>query len=600
MSLLRRSEQASWLDFIADSNDELERFITILSTHVPRTNLRRKSDTSLEIPMGDVEFAISRGWRPVSINIDSVLRSSLIARKNDRERILENEDPLDESEIFSSLEGISLHRTPTDFQMKNIRQMARYKLAATFSVPGSGKTSEAILYWLAKKRPNERLLVVLPKVASTSWREELHAWLGWDESEIHLMARPADYIYQNLIENKEKCVFIVNYQKMLIATEPIARFMAETETDGWSMILDESHNIKNYRGSTSIAARQLGSYVDGMKMILTGTPAPQGPEDLRAQAEFLQGIQMDEESSRELIQSIFVRTSKDDLELKPATIQIHEREHKPEHAAIYNGLFDEARQALLRLQEGDYSIGNQARAAQPHMMTLRKAATDPSVLDRSAEDVRPWKYDFILEAAYRARENSTKLIIWSNFRHNLLALCSLLGEFSPAIVYGAIPSDRFQSRDIGPTAGTREWQFDRFKNNDSCSVLIANPAACGESISLHHWCNEAIYLDRSYNAAHYLQSMDRIHRFGMHPDTGKMTCRDNPVTYHVLNTVGTIDQRIHERLEEKIQRQRDILESGDFSQPLEEPGTDIPDDPDVSDSTGGSSHNDILDFLAGL
>ena len=43
----------------------------------------------------------------------------------------------------------------------------------------------------------------------------------------------------------------MNYQKMLAATEPISRFLAETESDGWSMILDESHNIKNYRGSTS-------------------------------------------------------------------------------------------------------------------------------------------------------------------------------------------------------------------------------------------------------------------------------------------------------------------------------------------------------------
>ena len=600
MALLSRSARPSWLSLTAESDDELERFITSISGIVTRTNLRRLSPVSLEIPMGDVEFAISRGWRPVSIDIDDALRQLLISRKGERERVMENEDPLQESEISESLEEVSLHREPTDFQMSNVRRMARYKLAASFSVPGAGKTSEAILYWLSQKAPEERLLVVLPKVASIAWKEELYEWLRWGPSEIHVMSRPSDFLYEDLLQNRGKRVFLVNYQKMLAATEPISRFLAETESDGWSMILDESHNIKNYRGSTSISARQLGSYVNGMKLILTGTPAPQGPEDLRAQAEFLQGIQVSEESSRELIESIFVRTSKEDLGLIRPEILIHEEEHKPEHSEIYQGLFAEARQALSGLRDADSSPAIRARAARPHMMTLRKAATDPSIIDNSAAEVQSWKYDFIIDAANRSRENSTKLIIWSSFRFNLLKLTSLLGEFSPAIVYGAIPSDNNQSGEGGPMVGTREWMFDRFKNQDSCSILIANPAACGESISLHHWCNEAIYLDRSFNAAHFLQSMDRIHRFGKNPETGEMTCRAHPVTYHLLNTVDTIDQRIHNRLEQKIQRQRELLESGNFSEPLVEEGTIIPDDPDMADPTSGTSHDDILDFLADL
>ena len=81
MALLSRSQQPSWLKFTAESNDELERFISRISASVPRTNLRRLSELSLDIPMGDVEFAISRGWRPASINIDPVLKDLLISRK---------------------------------------------------------------------------------------------------------------------------------------------------------------------------------------------------------------------------------------------------------------------------------------------------------------------------------------------------------------------------------------------------------------------------------------------------------------------------------------------------------------------------------------
>ena len=45
-------------------------------------------------------------------------------------------------------------------------------------------------------------------------------------------------------------------------------------------------------------------------------------------------------------------------------------------------------------------------------------------------------------------------------------------------------------------------------------ILVANPAACAESISLHKSCSDAVYYDMSYNCAQYLQSLDRIHRVG--------------------------------------------------------------------------------------
>ena len=43
-------------------------------------------------------------------------------------------------------------------------------------------------------------------------------------------------------------------------------------------------------------------------------------------------------------------------------------------------------------------------------------------------------------------------------------------------------------------------------------ALIALPQACSESISLHKACQNAIYYDLNYNAAEFLQSLDRIHR----------------------------------------------------------------------------------------
>ena len=56
-------------------------------------------------------------------------------------------------------------------------------------------------------------------------------------------------------------------------------------------------------------------------------------------------------------------------------------------------------------------------------------------------------------------------------------------------------------------------------------------------------CSNAIYLERNYNGAQFMQSMDRIHRLGMKQDT--------KVVYHCIIGKRTIDEKIDERLWEK-------------------------------------------------
>ena len=81
--------------------------------------------------------------------------------------------------------------------------------------------------------------------------------------------------------------------------------------------------------------------------------------------------------------------------------------------------------------------------------------------------------------------------------------------------------------------------------------MISNPQTLGEGISLHKVCHDAIYMDRSYNAGHYLQSLDRIHRLGLPVD--------QETSIHILSTKETIDQRVGIRLEQKIERLSDAL-----------------------------------------
>ena len=82
-------------------------------------------------------------------------------------------------------------------------------------------------------------------------------------------------------------------------------------------------------------------------------------------------------------------------------------------------------------------------------------------------------------------------------------------------------------------------------------ALVANPAACSEGISLHKVCQNAIYLDRSFNAAHYLQSEDRIHRLGLP--------KDAKPTVEFVECENSIDQIVRERLAFKIKSMANAL-----------------------------------------
>lgn len=82
--------------------------------------------------------------------------------------------------------------------------------------------------------------------------------------------------------------------------------------------------------------------------------------------------------------------------------------------------------------------------------------------------------------------------------------------------------------------------------------MVANPAAAAEGISLHRVCHHAIYVDRTFNAAHYLQSIDRIHRLGLPSGT--------ETTVEILTAAGTIDEEVQQSLARKTLTMAAVLD----------------------------------------
>lgn len=88
----------------------------------------------------------------------------------------------------------------------------------------------------------------------------------------------------------------------------------------------------------------------------------------------------------------------------------------------------------------------------------------------------------------------------------------------------------------------------RFQDDDTTMVFVGNPAAAGAGLTLHR-SRVAVYESLGTQAAHFLQSLDRIHRRG----------QTREVEYVTLLCRGTLEEAEYVRLLDKADRQADLL-----------------------------------------
>ncbi|MBN8651422.1 MAG: SWF/SNF helicase family protein [Cytophagales bacterium] len=190
-------------------------------------------------------------------------------------------------------------------------------------------------------------------------------------------------------------------------------------------------------------------------------------------------------------------------------------------------------------------------------MRLLQVVSNPSLLLRSVSDFPDALREAIeygpsnklqytaLKARQLAKEGK-KVLIWSGFVENVESLTQMLSDLGARCIHGGVEAGSEEEED------TRERIVKDFHDDPNMFVLVANPAACSEGISLHTVCHHAIYLDRNYNAAQFLQSMDRIHRLGL--PKGTVT------TIEIVHTPNSIDDLVDLRLTDKVRRMSEVLE----------------------------------------
>lgn len=493
------------------------------------------------------EFQVSENLKKLYVDIP------------DYEDSLLKKQPLSTEEVQSKLNSLGFKRKLKDTQLKNVAEICNLTGSANFSVPGAGKTTESLaLFLLNKLNDNHKCLVISPINAFEAWEEEVPACLG-DNNKSIILSGHENNIKKQL--NNSATFYVINYEKLRSNKEIVKAIATKITSPGetFSIICDESHRMKGAQTSKTLS---MLAPLSKHKIILSGTPCPQSYDDLISQFRFLYPKEesTDSDEIAEKFKSIFVRTTKSELiSLLPKKI---EEKIEINYSGTLRDVWDEITKPIKN-RKFNLSIRTDLRdfnkiviklirfCANPQLVLNEVYKIDQSLGDALADEGIGPKLNTLINDAVTLIKQGEKVVIWSSFPKNIDIIEKELGLYNanPVKIHGGIkkgdPMNGYQEY------GTRRHAIHEFKNNPECMALIANPAAAGEGLSLHQVCRYALYNDRSYNVAHYLQSQDRIHRIG--GDISK------DVFIKVYSLKGMIDERISARLNKKTRSMSDFL-----------------------------------------
>lgn len=499
-----------------------------------------------------------------------------------------------------------------DHQLKAAYHLYLVGNGANFSVPGSGKTAVILAVYekLRLEGKVNTLYVIGPPACFGPWRTEYKLTLG-RTPDCRLLAggdaeqRKSEY-YSPMSEKGE--LYLTTFQTLLNDEKDVVSFLNQRGNKTF-LVIDEAHYIKQIGGNWSGASLRISEKAE-YRCVLTGTPMPKSYTDMFNLFDFLwpQNSPLDSSTKirvklhedrneadavkgilKQNVGSLFYRVRKCDLGLIPPSFHSPylfpmNRYERQIYHAIESKIVEYSKQDYLinielvqRLRRGRMIRLRQCVSYARLLLTALEGYQENLVDDRYelARIIRdyerleiPAKLEHLIQLVGDLHQNRQKVVVWSHFVGTLHLITRHLtaAGFRCKHIDGGTP---IEQRSVDEEE-TRELIRLEFVDPDSgLDILVANPAACGESISLHKTCYHAIYYDLSYNCAQYLQSLDRIHRVG--------GSELNLASYHFLQYANTIDQDIKANLENKAARMEALVdeEYSVYSLDMSEPDEDV-------------------------
>lgn len=444
---------------------------------------------------------------------------------------------------------------PHKYQLTAINHVINVPKCGLFLDMGLGKTVSTLTAIKELKynrfQVNKVLIIAPKKVAEGTWSKEKDKWnhtkdfrvslvLGSQQKRIKALSVNAD-LY---IINRENIPWLVDYLR-----------------NDWyfdTVVIDESSSFKNSRSKRFKALKMVLPKINRL-IELTGTPSPNGVEDLWAQIYLLdQGTRLEKyithfrakymEPNKRNRSQIFDYKIKDGVydsiinKISDICISMKSEDYLELPDLSYNEipviLNDKARRDYDKM-ERDFVL--ELEGAEDEITAVNAAALSNKLLQISNgavydstgiyTEVHDAKIEAFLELVERLQGKS--LLVFYNFQHDKDRIKRAL-EKSDLVV-----------KELKTTQDEDDW------NAGKIDILLTHPASAAYGLNLQEGGNHVCWFGLSWNLEHYQQANKRLHRQG----------QKEKVIIHHLVTQGTRDEDVMRALDNKAGVQEEIMQS---------------------------------------
>ena len=428
------------------------------------------------------------------------------------------------------------------YQQEMIKRASSIPSLGLFMEPGLGKTVTALTI-IAEQFTGKTLIIAPKRVAENVWDKEISNWTHLQKLKLSkVLGTPQ----QRLAALKSKAdIYVVNLENLV--------WLLETGTTFNNLVIDESSRFKD-PSTKRFKALKKHLKVFGRKLILTGTPSPQGISDLWAQVGIL-------DLGARLETSL---TKFRDKYMDPDQMNRHTRviySWKPKAGAVET-IQQKISDICFSLKAEDYlqlpecsRISHEldmSKQERQHYETLKKELVldiqDQAITAPTAAVLAGKLLQFTSGALYTEEkdwlpihnvklefleslleESATPTLIFYHFKHSLERI-----------------QKAFPEAQVLSDSNMQSWRDGKIR------ILLAHPQSGGIGLNLQ--CNvgetaQTVWFDLPWSSENYIQANARIYRQG----------QEKPVIIHHLCVKDSIDEQVVKVLEGKINSQEALL-----------------------------------------
>lgn len=447
--------------------------------------------------------------------------------------------------------------TPRAYQSLITNHILSTDRCAIWAGMGLGKTTgtlnaiEALL--MVESDP---ILVVAPlRVARSTWPDEARKW---DHLRgINVMPIVGSETERRLAMRQESPVYTINYENL--------PWLQEQWGDRWpyrTVVLDESTKVKGFRlrqGTQRAKALSKVAHTRIRRLVeLTGTPSPNGLQDLWGQAWFIDAGQRLGRTYDSFKQRWF-RPSMDGFGMLPLPHAQREIEEKLRDVCLTIDAKDwfDLREPIVNniFVELPAKARKLYRAMEKEMFMALESGHEVEAFNAASRTIKCLQ---IANGAAYVGESNTE---WQDLHDvKLQALEDVIEEAAGASVLVAyhFKSDLARLQRTFPQGRVldadpqtlRDW------NAGKIPVLFAHPASAGHGLNLQDGGNILVFFGHWWNLEERLQIVERIG-----PTRQMQAGHDRPVFIHNIIARDTVDELVMQRIETKREVQDLLLEA---------------------------------------